>query len=782
MLNIIFFRHNFNSKLHLNKGMALFFAISMLCVLTIITITLVVCTRFEHNGSCSHVSHVKACYLAEAGVYSAISSLKDDARNNFVYANNGSALYAKATFYNNRGSYSVDVEDEQRKLNIRIDHITPSTIRILQNLGLSDQQIANLIDYQDADDVSTVIGSASGIDDDSTADKKDASLEVLEEIMTIAGIDKAAYDAHKSNLTIYSYSDPNTIDNLGSDESRCPVNINTASKELIAAILTNISDGIDIISATEADTVAADIISQRPYTPPDGWFKFDNCIKATSLNANKKQIIKNNANPNRTKPAVYTTDFCFFSGGKYTLISTGALYNPADAAKMLAEKKIKVIIDIYGILNQTKKEQFQGSDDDTTPVAFQVTTYDSCPVESIDSTNDWNSAGSENYPITGNYKVVHNAIKNGFWDNMDDASSIDRFYVDGHWRQANSSNRQSYLWVSKRYGNVINNEDLDADEELVFILGAAIDPWHDKISITYLGPASWAATPADLVWHKFSWRSEASDNLSTYQKREQLGAPYGHYIPRDVIIHMSRWQGDPIAADHPRCDAARMQQEYDIGGVKTDNAIGQLLTYVGEGSGGGWEWSGHINDAYYIPNIFIAVHSADNDHDFYAYKADGKPDFQLYQHNTNTSNHSSGQVGWEARGAMKDDGDRSWVDNVRIIPESGAYFESEPLSVPASISGNVSWGTISATVTLSSGGDYSLDEVNFETKTTGGWQAASGGSITSSDASSIQYKANFSTNDKPGTGTAPYFSETIALEDIFITYLPETKIYYYHSI
>ena len=59
--------------------------------------------------------------------------------------------------------------------------------------------------------------------------------------------------------------------------------------------------------------------------------------------------------------------------------------------------------------------------------------------------------------------------------------------------------------------------------------------------------------------------------------------------------------------------------------------------------------------------------------------------------------------------------------------------------------------------------------------------SVSGGSITSPDATSIQYKAIFTTLDKPSLGTEPYYSETIALEDIHITYLPPAEILYYTS-
>ena len=225
---------------------------------------------------------------------------------------------------------------------------------------------------------------------------------------------------------------------------------------------------------------------------------------------------------------------------------------------------------------------------------------------------------------------------------------------------------------------------------------------------------------------------------------------------------------DPVSNDE-----SRMKQEFEIADDE-----GQFEVKVG-GSSSGTTYS----QAYYVTNTFITTSIGSSDHYFYAYKQNDAPNFQLYRHDTNSSINNSGQMGWWLGGAHTDEGKRSWVDNVRIIPEDGAYFESESLAVPASISGNVSWGVISGTVTLSSGGDYSLEKVSFKTKTTGIYEAASGNSIASSESTSIQYKVNFLTDDKPDTGgTPPYFSETIALEDVHITYLPPTKVLYYRGI
>ena len=211
--------------------------------------------------------------------------------------------------------------------------------------------------------------------------------------------------------------------------------------------------------------------------------------------------------------------------------------------------------------------------------------------------------------------------------------------------------------------------------------------------------------------------------------------------------------------------------------IENYNDIIQFETQI-RGDG---RWPTHIPGGYYLVNTIITVCDGTNDYHFYGYKAGAAPEFQEYEDDDGRSNFSpSGRIAFDAWGAQREVGQRSWIDNVRIIPESGAYFESESLPSPA-FSDDVSWGTITGTVTLSSGGNYASEIVYFQTKTDGYWSPASGDTITSSDSTSIQYRADFTTldNSSSGLGTLPYFSETIALEDITITYLlPATKILY----
>ena len=428
-------------------GFALIVTVGILAVLVLIGICLAVSMRLEENTAASYSNDIKARYLAEAGINRAIAELKDNARNNFIYSYSGSALYTDNTLYSNCGSYSVDVYDEQRKVNIHLDNMTDSTIRILQNLGLTDQQIANLIDYQDSDDVPTTVGAAIGVDDDSTADIKDAPLETIEEIRAIDGITEATYNNIKAHITIFSYQDPHTINSAGNTEARCPINVNTASQEVIEAVLKNISGTIGgttyTISDTEANKVANDIINARPF---NSWMEFKACLDGSvvdnDIRSEEALLIMRNCNPNRQKPSTYTTEFCFFSGGKYTIISTGILYATPAQTKIIARKRIKAVVDIYSVLNETSKEdfddgqtmkqQYQSNGEFAKGRSFKVTTLNSCPFEPMNSGNDWTGEGvdwatfSPNdpefdpYDANFKYSILPDAIKLGFWDNFDE--------------------------------------------------------------------------------------------------------------------------------------------------------------------------------------------------------------------------------------------------------------------------------------------------------------------------------------------------------------------------
>ncbi len=758
-------------------GVALIMSVGILALLAMIATSFAINMQLEYKAATNQLNYTKAAALAEAGIEKAIAELIQDAKTNFTYNADSvnSGTYSDITLNYGLGSYEVKIEDEQRKVNINYANKT-----LLKGLLDGDDSKAQaIIDYRK----------------DRLNLPPENPFKTIEEVKPVLGNDDAAYKVIEEYITVNSYCDPNTINDAGADESRCPVNINTADEKVLKAVIAGISDGPNTISTAEANTVVNDLKSARPFS---SWIEFkerlDDLAGKDNIKLAEATLIMNNCNPNRTKPSTYTTDFCFFSGGNYALTSTGKVFSSTGQteANKLAEKKIKVIVRIYGILNQTKKSQFQGKDGEEEPVAFKVNTYDSCPVESIDSTNSWEKNSS--------YTQVSDSIKNGFWDNMDDTWDADgaMFYVNGSWRECDNlhNNRMNDLLGTIIDGDKysIENEDNDKvykDNELVF-KPLNLGWWVESISknspsapiVMLGGNPSKASPPDDLIWDNFAWRSAVSDGLPTNRKLRDN--PTFDYQPYMVMTQMSRWYPSQSVEE------ARMKQEFK--GPEDDTTTG---TFEAKVAGIGLSQP-TFEDAYYLVNTLITVEAGIGGNYFYAYGPyNGMPGFYLYAYDKNLkSGRTSGQVGWWVGGAQIEPGIRSWADNVRIIPgsdnpETAPYFESTAMAT--SPVKNVTWGIIAATVTLSAGASTDSEKVYFQTRSDDGatWAPVAypgvlpGAAIASLPSSSIRYRAHFKTSDTPGSGLGkePYYSETIALEDITITYLlPSVEVVYFANV
>lgn len=215
-----------------------------------------------------------------------------------------------------------------------------------------------------------------------------------EQIKTVVGTDD--YNIIKDYITTIGYVDTNM------SPKRAPVNVNTASNMVLRAVLRSF-----LTDDTESNNLANDIINRRSTTGPfKTWKEFEDYIAtlpvgiggpATTSGTEAYNIIYN-ANPNKTKPATYTTEFCFHSGGNYEIISTGMVYDPA--GNKAAEKKTKAITNIFNVWNQTTQAQFvansiYGLDTQTTSGLLGIlTTADSVYTNDFDPNMDnWRSEG-----------------------------------------------------------------------------------------------------------------------------------------------------------------------------------------------------------------------------------------------------------------------------------------------------------------------------------------------------------------------------------------------------
>ncbi len=83
--------------------------------------------------------------------------------------------------------------------------------------------------------------------------------DTVEELQQVSGMTSAEYNLIKDYVTVYSFINSNTFRLTG---ARAPVNINTASSQVLEAVFDALTLG-----ATDAASLAADIISFRASTP-----------------------------------------------------------------------------------------------------------------------------------------------------------------------------------------------------------------------------------------------------------------------------------------------------------------------------------------------------------------------------------------------------------------------------------------------------------------------------------------------------------------------------------
>jgi hypothetical protein len=233
--------------------------------------------------------------------------------------------------------------------------------------------------------------------------------------------------------------------------------------------------------------------------------------------------------------------------------------------------------------------------------------------------------------------------------------------------------------------------------------------------------------------------------------------------------------------------------KYVITGQRT---LGQFTPVVYNGSSDVHFWGAQINDFYYYrKNYLIAGVSDDLYFKVNNFKAGSMAGWQDMPTLLNQRMLKRGVVGAMSVGNGENHNNARTLDNVRIIPASPdaankastddnyyANYVSGSVSIPS----DVLWGTIYGTVRITSNANPASEAVFFQTSTDNGasWDNVSGESITSPQSTSILYKANFQTLDNPtsGVGAPPYYSETVVLEDVYITYLPETQVLYWREV
>lgn len=436
---------------------ALVMVVSMLFVLSLMGISFVVLTTIENQGAANHSDTCNVSFLAQAGLDYAVLQLKTDfnqditkVSKNWLYRIDGSPAEGVelTEIYNHPTascSYQRTIEEEEagdpvqgRKIsgivadpyhiytlkildtasqinvNSQIDVKNPSNAysieimgKLLDNLSV---QIAKKYSYRLPDGPFRGMGEAIVRKRNSIGGFK-SKLDLVGTYQdangsTIGSITredlKYLWDYITVHPTVEEMKVFSLYKNLRSDtlsqetykeDYRCPVNVNTASKTVLTAIFSGITEGVSgsfiSITATEASALAEQIILKRQEKPFVDWDSFYSFLDEQGKeggvfwgtgqpvpNASTKiAMIKANCDPNvhlkrsnpdyplyqlinKTELKYYTTELCFFPLGRFEITSLGQILDERGNTVSSAQKY--ALVKIFDMIHYKSQYDFEG--------------------------------------------------------------------------------------------------------------------------------------------------------------------------------------------------------------------------------------------------------------------------------------------------------------------------------------------------------------------------------------------------------------------------------------
>ena len=186
-------------------GVALLLTIGILGLISLIGISFALNMLLTRKEAANFLNSAKARYIAEAGIKRAIMDIRAQVpsssyANLKTYISNYVAASGTDVSFGG-GAYSLVITSEEDKVDI--NQVEPSDANQISKLlaFLTYQQIANLIDYRDADSVNSVVSGTAG-NIEGTPQCKNAPYDSIEEIRAATGINKATFDAYAQILTM----------------------------------------------------------------------------------------------------------------------------------------------------------------------------------------------------------------------------------------------------------------------------------------------------------------------------------------------------------------------------------------------------------------------------------------------------------------------------------------------------------------------------------------------------------------------------------------------------
>ncbi|MDD5679696.1 MAG: hypothetical protein PHI59_00410 [Candidatus Omnitrophica bacterium] len=775
------------------KGIALIMAVGVLAILATIATSFALNMRLEYRAAVNYSNGVKARYFAEAALQRAIAELrthvKSSAFDNLdedwaldTHPTNDASLYnnhsviesdkeaAPPRITSNGSSYVELISDEQRKVNIN----TANTL-LLSNI------VSRVFTAWDATAVNTFVSKITG-----HIPCNDLNELIMDKPFGSSNhIEKADLDTLRPFITVNSYRDPNCV-------NRAPININTCEPEVLYSVFRRVEGDIGgPVNSTQAGALASAVISARPIT---NWSDFNNVVNTGIADTKRRAAVKDNCNPNRTKPSTgSTTEFCFNSGGYYTVTATGTVMDLLNVS--LASRTLSATVKLYDIYCETTKEQFELG----TPV--RVTWFDSCPV--VSEKGSFRLFDSYNDTIPSDVDTVDDSLKLGYWDNFDE----DAAYSTANWANTSGNPINSKYQISDY--NSTGNWNIHPDFSVS-------QPQYMKCTLSKAIPGggnSWTVQNFSLRMREADYGMPIAPMSSLLKRAGQLLITRTTGAGLDIVVLEGKqnpleWSGN-FFWNIPNLDASGNPD----GTFKLDTVHDSLhFEGLSDTDARNYNTQGFVINLENIPgpvpgtvtckNIFDnqiriwpdtnptnSIYSEDMT-EYYAVSTNGYAQiktFSITRQGTTVSATrfaGSGTVGPVVKSDCFDDDAfiglycseiyPCW-DDIRMITPDG-NLTSQPINSTLSpgMTGNVEWGTITGTLTIPSTAS-ATETVTYQTKSSadgGTWKDASpttGGGMTSIAGTSIQYKALLAT-------TNATMHETPVLEDITITYLPKVQI------
>ncbi|MEK7867211.1 MAG: hypothetical protein AAB434_11055, partial [Planctomycetota bacterium] len=329
-----------------SRAVTLFVVVALLALLSMLALTFVAIARVERNASRNYIDLARARMIAQAGLEAGIAHLRDvtlnksydDPRDPWVFkddagtgvgagidlegARNPSYLSGTAytlpysglmasTYIPQGDMYVLKILDGASQ--IYLNNPQPSLPRMLDTLGLA---IADELRRRGQPVIDPIRGRGNQVV--SFRDQLGGAYKGKEELIEVLGRDD--FESVRDYVTAWTWVDPTTIaPDPGAQmvegippwkrERRAPVNVNTAARPVLVAVLTDVAGPNEpAISFDQAGRIADEIIRFRASRnagegPLKSWMEFyafaDGMVARLGLlTQGQADCLKANANPN----------------------------------------------------------------------------------------------------------------------------------------------------------------------------------------------------------------------------------------------------------------------------------------------------------------------------------------------------------------------------------------------------------------------------------------------------------------------------------------------------